>query len=63
MSKVYLVYEDDYGGTFSPYWLTTVYPEHEHAKALEHVKNKGWLATLVEAADNGLDKSKYKQSL
>jgi len=60
---VYLVYEDDYGGMFSPYWLTAVYPEHEHVKALEYVKSRNGLATLIESEDHGPDLSKYKQTL
>lgn len=61
MSKVYLVYEDDYGGMFSPFILTAVYEEHDYDKAVEYVKSRGCLASLVESENHGLDLSNYQQ--
>jgi hypothetical protein len=45
MNTVYLIYEDDYGGMFSPYILTKVCKTEEEAK--RYIEGKGWLARIV----------------
>lgn len=64
MRYVYLVYEDDYGGTFSPKWLTRVFAEDQEEACRAYVKPMGWLASVIKAPYEGtLDPKAYKQSL
>jgi hypothetical protein len=58
---VYLVYEDDYGSTFSPYFLTTIYRDKE--KAIAYVKSRNGLAMLKEFEDKGDNLESYPHSL
>lgn len=57
-----LVYEDDYGGMFSPYVLTRVFPEDQEQQARDYLG--GRLGTIIKAGYNGsLDISAYKYYL
>lgn len=49
MGKVFLVYADDYGGSFSPYVLYGVYREEAVANAVA----KSMLGTVTEHPDLG----------
>jgi len=45
MRTVFLIYEDDYGGMFSPYVLTHVFETKDEA---ENYKNGSWLVRIIE---------------
>ena len=63
MNSVWLIYADDYGGTFSPYFLEAVYAEDKHDEAVAHAKRLGWLGRLIQHNYKGtLDMSAYPNS-
>lgn len=57
--KVWLVYEDDYGGTFSPYWLSKVFENEDELKVYTKTLTAG-LYSVVTSEHKGLDKKAYK---
>jgi hypothetical protein len=61
MKQVYLVYEDDYGGLFSPWFLTQVFADED--EAIKYCKSHKWLSTMRCYECRGLDLSAYPQSI
>lgn len=57
MSEVFLVYEDDYGGTFSPYVLTRIFRSLKEAE--EATKDLGLMARIVKFEDRGNEFESY----
>ena len=60
--KVWLVYEDDYGGMFSPYFLTQVFTDEEAAKSYSAA---AYLDTIIRESEYAgtLDLSAYPKSI
>jgi len=65
MEIVWLVYEDDYGGTFSPYWLTKVFGENQENELNDYTKTlSGGMYSVIKAEYAGtLELSAYEQTL
>lgn len=61
--KVWLVYEDDYGGTFSPYWLTRVFDDE--AKLDEYTKTLPPFLYMIREVEHlgTLNPEAYKKSI
>lgn len=54
---VYLVYEDDYGGLFSPFVLTAIYPQQQYERAIEYLNTK--IGVIITTCNVGFDHSAY----
>jgi len=59
--KVYLIYEDDYGGLFSPWFLTKVFIDEEEAN--KYMKSNKWLSVVRVSEYQGDDLSAYPNSI
>lgn len=62
MKKVFLVYEDDYGGTFSPWYLTRVCSSREEAE--RYIDGRGkWLCRIKEHHNLGPALENYPETI
>lgn len=63
MNYVWLVYLDDYGGTFSPYLLSKIFAEDQEENARNFLQEMGGIGVVRKAEFKGWDKSLYPNSV